>query len=82
MQEDFFIEKLLKGKTEEEIEQELMHEIIETREKLINSINNFEYAEEGLVDYFSYQIKANQAKFDYLTKIAKRIGMVKKWKVI
>ena len=38
--------------------------------------NNFEYAENDLIDYFSYQIKANQAKLDYLLKKAKRRGIL------
>ena len=37
---------------------------------------NFEYAEDDLIDYYTYQIKANQAKLDYLIKIAKRNGLV------
>lgn len=31
---------------------------------------------EGLVDYYTYQIKANQAKLDYLIKVAKHKGIV------
>ena len=37
---------------------------------------NFEYAEEGLIDYYSYQIKANQAKINYLLKKIKRRGLI------
>ena len=32
--------------------------------------------DEELIDYYTYQIKANQAKLDYLIKIAKRKGIV------
>lgn len=74
MQEEYILEKMIKGKTEEEKRLELMQTIIETREKLKLAISNFEYAEEEMIDYYSYQIKAHQAKLDYLIKIAKRKG--------
>ena len=38
--------------------------------------SNFEYAEDDLIDYYTYQIKAHQSKLDYLIKIAKRKGIV------
>lgn len=31
---------------------------------------------EGLIDYYTYQIKANQAKLDYLIRVAKHRGIV------
>jgi len=37
--------------------------------------SNFEYAEDDLIDYYTYQIKAHQSKLDYLIKIAKRKGI-------
>lgn len=72
MQEEYLMERLVKGKTDKEKEQELLYEIMETKEKLKLSISNFEYAEDDLIDYFAYQIKAHQAKLDYLIKLAKR----------
>lgn len=76
MQEEYLLEKMIKGKTEKEKEIELMQTIIETKEMLKNAIGNFEYAEDDLIDYYSYQIKAHQSKLDYLIKIAKRKGIV------
>ena len=67
---------MLKGKTEKEREIELMQTIIETKEKLKVARCNFEYAEEDMIDYYSYQIKANLSKLDYLIKIAKRKGII------
>ena len=32
---------------------------------------NFEYSEDELIDFYTYQIKATQSKLDYLTKLAK-----------
>ena len=40
-----------------------------------NANRNFEYAKDDLVDYYIYQIKANQAKLDYLLKLAKTKGI-------
>ena len=76
MQEDYLLEKMIKGKTEKEKDIELMQTIIETKEMLKIAISNFEYAEDDLIDYYTYQIKANQSKLDYLIKIAKRKGLV------
>lgn len=50
---------------------ELIKNIIKTREELKNNNKNFEFAELDLVDYYIYQIKANQAKLNYLFKLAK-----------
>ena len=38
--------------------------------------SNFKYAEDDMIDYYTYQIKAHQSKLDYLIKIAKRKGIV------
>lgn len=75
MQEEYIIEKMIKGKTDKEKEIELMRTIIETKEMLENARCNFEYAEDEMIDYYTYQIKAHQSKLDYLIKIAKRKGM-------
>ena len=76
MQEEYLLEKMIKGKTEKEKEIELMQTIIETKEMLKIARSNFEYAEDDLIDYYTYQIKAHQSKLDYLIKIAKRKGIV------
>lgn len=75
MQEEYLIEKMVKGKTDKEKEIELMRTIIETREMLKDARCNFEYAEDDMIDYYTYQIKAHQSKLDYLIKIAKKNGM-------
>lgn len=75
MQEEFKKEELVKNKTELERERELIKNIIRTREELKYNNINFEYAELDLVDYYIYQIKANQSKLDYLLKIAKANGI-------
>ena len=71
----YYARRILDGKTDKEKEVELMKTIIETKEMLKNARCNFEYAEDDMIDYYTYQIKANQSKLDYLIKIAKRQGM-------
>ncbi len=71
MQEEYIKENAIIEKTEIEKENELIKSIIKTREELKIANRNFEYAQEDLVDYYTYQIKANQAKLDYLIKLAK-----------
>lgn len=75
MQEEYIREKRMIEKTEIEKEIELIKSIISTREELKINNKNFEYAQGDLVDYYTYQIKANQAKLDYLIKIAKAKGI-------
>lgn len=75
MQDEFKREQLIKEKSELDKEIELVRNIIKTREELKNDNRNFEFAEMELVDYYIYQIKANQAKLDYLIKLAKAQGI-------
>ena len=49
---------------------------MDTKEKLKVARSNFEFAEDDMIDYYTYQIKANLAKLDYLIKVAKRKGIV------
>ena len=76
MQEDFIKETKVIEKSELEKERELIKSIIKTREELKMANKNFEFAECELIDYYTYQIKANQAKLDYLIKLAKARGIV------
>ena len=76
MEDDVYVkEEKIKEKTELDKERELIRTIIKTREDLKKSNQNFEYAQEDLIDYYAYQIKANQAKLDYLIKLAKTKGL-------
>ena len=77
MQNEFLYvkEELIQEKTEIEKESELIANIVKTREDLKKAYRNFEYAQEELVDYYIYQIKAMQSKLDYLIKLAKSKGI-------
>ena len=76
MQNGYIKETNIIEKTEQEKENELIKTIIRVREDLKIANKNFEYASGDLVDYYVYQIKANQAKLNYLIKIAKTKGLV------
>ena len=62
-------------KTEIEKEKELIENILKTSRELKIANSNFNFAQGELVDYYAYQIKANQSKLDYLIKLAKHKGI-------
>ena len=66
----------IKEKTEQEKEKELLFSILRTKQELSQNIKNFEFAEGELIDDYTYQMKATQAKLDYLLKKAKKRGLV------
>ena len=76
MENEYIREKKIREFTDDERNRELLSNIIDTREKLKRAHCNFEFADRDLVDYYTYEIKANQAKLDYLIKLAKTKGLV------
>ena len=54
--------------TDEEKDIELIRSVIKSKQNLDVARKNYEYAEEDLIDYYTYQIKAEQSKIDYLIK--------------
>lgn len=50
---------------------QLVHSILKTQKDLKKAHKNFEFAEDELIDFYTYQIKALQSKLNYLTRIAK-----------
>lgn len=75
MGEEYIKEKKIVDKTDKEWKKELIKSIILAREELNELNKNFEYADKDMVDYYTYQLKANQSKIDYLTKFAKNKGI-------
>ena len=73
--EEYTRENKIIERSEEEKEVELMISIMKAKKELDEAAKNFEYAEEDLIDYYTYQIKATRAKFDYLVKQAKEQGL-------
>ncbi len=54
----------------------LLLEINRVKSELQNAYNNFDYVQDSLmVDFYTYQIKAYEAKFEYLLRKAKEIGI-------
>ena len=75
MEEGYIKESDIENIEEKEREIELIKNIIKTRRELKNVDKNFEYAQDDLVDYYIYEMKANQAKLNYLIKMAKMKGI-------
>ena len=75
-EDEYKKESKVAEKTEQEKEIELMISIIKAKKELEVASLNFEYAQDDLIDYYTYQIKASRAKFDYLVKKAKEKGLV------
>ena len=75
MQEKFVKEYNIKDKSQEEQNKILVQNIIKAKNELKNARNNYEYADGELIDYYLYQIKANQSKLNYLIKEAKSRGI-------
>ncbi len=51
---------------------ELLRNIEIVKESLTTMYNNLQFADSDLIDYYSYQIKAEEAKYGYLIKQAKK----------
>ena len=64
------------SKNKEDPNTDLISCIIKTREDLITANNNYEFADGDLIDYYLYQIKATQSKYNYLLKKAKQSGLI------
>lgn len=75
MSEEYVKDERVVEKTDDEKELELIVSVLKTKQNLNLAHKNFEYAEEGLIDYYAYQIKAYQTKLDYLMKKARKKGI-------
>lgn len=75
MSEKYIKERRVVDYTEDEKDLELIVSVLKAKQDLNLAHKNFEYAEEGLIDYYSYQIKANKTKLDYLMKKARKKGI-------
>ena len=71
MKDKFIQESKIQEKSPEEQDRELIKSVIKAKLELELINKNFEQADDELIDYYTYQIKANQAKLDYLLKKAK-----------
>lgn len=76
MYESYIKEIPIMDMNKEECDKSIINGILESQKKLRIAHQNFEYANGDLVDYYSYQIKSEQAKIDYLLKQAKNKKLV------
>ena len=74
--EKYIKEKNFTSKKTKISNEDLIRSIINTREDLINANKNFEFAEGELIDYYLYQIKATQSKYNYFLRKAKNSGLL------
>ena len=72
MYESYIKEIPIMDMKEEECDRSIIQSILESQKKLKIAHQNFEYANGDLIDYYSYQIKSEQAKIDYLLKQANK----------
>lgn len=75
MREVYIKEKKVKEKSNKERELELLKSILSAKEELKQLNENFQYADKEMIDYYTYELKANQSKLDYLIKFAKKNGI-------
>ena len=75
MQEEYVKEKKIVDKSKEEMNKMLIQSIINTSNNIKIAQKNYEFAEEDLIDYYLYSIKANQSKLNYLIKTSKKNGL-------
>lgn len=76
MQEEYIKEeKQIASKTDKEFNTILIQSIINTYSNLEVAQKNYEFAEGEMIDYYLYEIKANQSKLNYLIKKSKKNGI-------
>ena len=72
---EYLKEEKIIDKTEEERKIELIISVLKTKEELELANKNFNIAENELIDYYIYQIKASKTKLDFLMNKAKSSGI-------
>lgn len=72
MYNEYVREVRINEQNDNEKNMELLRNIEIVKESLITMYNNLQFADGDLIDYYSYQIKAEEAKYGYLIKQAKK----------
>ena len=75
MPEEYVKEKKIVDKSKEEMNIMLVQSIINTNAIIEAAQKNYEFAEGEMIDYYLYEIKANQSKLNYLIKKSKKNGI-------
>lgn len=68
---EYVLENKIVELSDKEKDNELLENILKAQNQLNEANINFEYAEQELIEYYSYEIKACSAKLNYLIKRAK-----------
>ena len=68
MKEKYIKENDIKDKSLNEMNKMLVQSIINTNASIETALKNYEFAEGEMIDYYLYEIKANQSKLNYLIK--------------
>lgn len=76
MHEEYIKETPIIEKTEEERNTQLIQSILVAKRDLELATKNYEYAEGELIDYYLYEMKAVQAKLNYLLGKAKKKSLI------
>ncbi len=70
------VKEKAKPEYESDEDRELIENIKKAKADWINANQNFEYVgEQGMVDYYTYNIKACQVRYEYYLKLAKQKGL-------
>lgn len=72
MYNEYVREIKINDKNDQEKNVELLNNIQGVKNSLSNMYNNLQYADSDLIDYYTYQIKAEESKYNYLIKQAKK----------
>ena len=73
---DYILEKFTKTKSEDLETKELIKNLKNAQIEFETAVNNYEFANDPeLVDYYTYNIKATQTRYQYLLKKAKEKGL-------
>lgn len=72
MYNEFVREVQINDKNDTEKNAELLQNIVLVKNSLANMYNNLQFADSDLIDYYTYQIKAEESKYNYLIKQAKK----------
>ena len=77
MHEEFVKEFQIIDRSELENDFDLLENINLVQKNLANIYNNMQFADSDLIDYYTYQLKAEESKYNYLIKQIKKRKLIK-----
>lgn len=73
MREEFVKETKIIDRSEDEHNQDVLKELEASKKRLMSFHENINFVDGNLIDYYTYQIKAEEAKYGYLLNRVKEI---------